>query len=77
MTKGQLERFAGFILHKYMPKSVSGALFDIVSGQLDKKSTELSNMIIDMASGIDRQDLDKIVRDTTGKLKEAYKFFSS
>ena len=60
-----------------MPKNASGALFDIVSGQFEKKSEELNKMIADMAAGVDPQDLDKILHDTTEKLKEAYMFYSS
>jgi len=77
MTKGQLERFAGFILHKYMPRSASDARYDMACGNLDKKEKELGIMITDVATGVDPHDLDKILNDTTQKLKEAYRFYSS
>lgn len=60
-----------------MPKNASAALFDIVSGELDKKVAELRSLIIDMATGVDPQDRDKIVNDTIQKLMEAYRFYSS
>ena len=77
MTKGQLERFAGFTLRKYLPQTATSAQHDITSGQFEKKSKELMETIASAATALDTAERDQIVHNALAKLKQAYLFYSN